>query len=165
ERIGVAGRDLAGGLLVIMTAVVMLQVVARYGFNNSLPWTEEFSKTLMVWTAFLVAPWAYRHGANVSIEIFSDAFPRLLRNLLLVAITGLVLWIAAVFFIESLAFVERGMNARAASLPVATGVFYIIVPISFAALFLTGCEHLLRNLANLLGADLPPPEHLSRREG
>lgn len=66
EAIGAVGRNSAGALLVAMTIIIMIQIISRYIFNNSISWSEELSKSLMVWTAFLVAPWAYRHGANVS---------------------------------------------------------------------------------------------------
>ena len=67
-----AARNLAGMLLIAMVAIVILQIFFRYVLNDSLSWTEEVSKTMMVWTAFLVAPWAYRVGANVRIEIFVE---------------------------------------------------------------------------------------------
>ena len=148
-------RNLAGAFLVVMTIVVMLQVIARYGLNNSLSWSEELSKTLMVWTAFLVAPWAYRNGANVSIEMFYDAFPRRVAQIAQIIITLLVLWIAAIFFGESLAFVDRGMQSRAAALPVQTGVFYLVTPFSFAMIFLVGCELICRQIADV-GAGRAP---------
>ncbi len=155
EAVGVFARNVAGALLGAMVLIVMAQVVFRYGFNNSLAWTEELSKALMVWTAFLVAPWAYRHGQNVAIETVSEALPAWLQRTLNLIITLLVLWICAVFFGHSLGFVARGMQSEAASLPVATGVFYLIVPPAFAALFVVGCEHALRAVAAF--AD-PPTE-------
>lgn len=161
ERVGVAARNVAGALLVVMTVVVMAQVVSRYIFNSSLSWTEELSKVLMVWAAFLVAPWSYRHGANVAIEMFADALPITLRRLIELVITILVLWIVAVLFRESLGFVARGMQSRAASLPVSTGVFYLITPVAFAALFFTGVELALRQLAGLAGRPDPVEDQVS----
>ncbi len=145
-----AARNLAGFFLIIMTIVVMMQVVARYGLNNSLSWSEQLSKTLMVWSAFLIAPWAYREGANVSIELFADAFPKAVRQAAELIVSALVLWITAVFFVESLSFVARGMAARAAALPVATGVLYLITPAAFAALFLCALEGFFTQIADLL---------------
>ncbi|MGF1544173.1 MAG: TRAP transporter small permease [Parvularculaceae bacterium] len=142
--VGEAGRRAAAALLGFMMAAVILQVVARYALNNSLSWTEEFSKTLMVWSAFLVAPWAYRTGANVSIDMFAEALPGAAQRVLDAAITVLVLWIVGVLFIESFAFIERGMTIGAAALPVRVGWFYLIVPVSLGSLFLVGLERLAR---------------------
>ncbi|MEM9749676.1 MAG: TRAP transporter small permease [Pseudomonadota bacterium] len=160
-----AGRAAAGALLIVMTFAVMAQVVARYGLNSSLSWSEELSKGLMVWTAFLVAPWAYRSGANVSIEIFADAIPAAVRRAATLIITLGVIWICAVFFRESLSFVARGMQSKAASLPVPTGVFYAILPASFLAVALCGAEQLLRDAAALAPGSDDARARALRREG
>lgn len=166
EAIGAVGRNSAGALLVAMTIIIMIQIISRYIFNNSISWSEELSKSLMVWTAFLVAPWAYRHGANVSIDLFVEATPARLQALIRLAITLLVIWIVSIFFFESITFVERGMQSRTATLPVPTGLFYAVIPVSLAGMLLVGGEMFLRNIIELItGAPDPEsPHHLSRRE-
>ena len=139
----------AGALLMAMTAIVLIQIIFRYLLNNSLIWTEEVAKTMMVWAAFLVAPWAYRVGANVSIEMFVDALPKKLRLLLHLMLNLLVIWIVVVFFIESFGFWQRGFSIRTASLPMQIGWFYTIVPFAFGAMLLVGVELLLRDILSL----------------
>lgn len=166
EAIGVGGRNIAGALLVAMTGVIVVQVVSRYVFNNSISWTEELSKSLMVWTAFLVAPWAYRHGANVSIDMFAEALPFRVRATLTLTITTLTIWILAIFFIESLPFVARGMHNRSATLPVPSGLFYLILPVSLGAMIAVGIERFLFELSELLtgAADPQSPARALRTE-
>jgi TRAP-type C4-dicarboxylate transport system permease small subunit len=166
ETVGVSGRNLAGAILVAMTAIILVQVISRYVFNNSISWTEQLSKSLMVWTAFLVAPWAYRHGANVSISLLAEATPFRMQTAIRLVITLLVMWISGVFFVESLEFTARGMRNEMATLPVPSGVFYLIIPISLAGMLLVGVEMILRDLIELVTgeADASSPEHLSRRE-
>ncbi len=148
-----AARNLAGLLLVAMVVIVILQIVFRYVLNDSLIWPEELSKTMMVWTAFLVAPWAYRNGANVRIEIFRDEFPPLLLRISLLLINLLILWIVCVFFFESFGFWGRGLTVRADSVPVQVAWFYSIVPIAFFLLLLVGVEQTIRSLLTLLRPD------------
>lgn len=155
--IGRAGRAIAGAILAAMLAVIMAQVVSRYVFNQSLTWTEELSKSLMVWTTFLVAPWALRNGAHVAIDLFQEALPGRLRFAVELAISGLVLWILAILFRESLGFVARGMTSRMATLPVTTGLVYAIIPASFAAMILAGAEVFLRQLRDFVSGR-PDPE-------
>ena len=166
EMVGVSGRNLAGAILVAMTAIILVQVISRYIFNNSISWTEELSKSLMVWTAFLVAPWAYRHGANVSISLLAEATPFRMQAAIRIMITLLVIWITSVFLIESLEFTARGMRNEMASLPVPSGVFYLIIPISLAGMMLVGVEMMLGDLIELATGEAaaPSPEHVSRRE-
>jgi len=150
EWICVAARNTAGALLMAMTVIVLTQIVFRYVLNDSLIWTEEVSKTMMVWAAFLVAPWAYRYGANVSIEMFADEFPKTLRRLLHLLLNLLVIWIIFVFWRESFGMLERGFSIRAASLPVQVGWFFAVVPFAFAFMLLVGLELFVRDLLGLL---------------
>lgn len=149
EWICVAARNLAGGLMMAMTAIVLAQILFRYVLNDSLIWTEEVSKTMMVWTAFLVAPWAYRHGANVGIEMFAAELPSTLRRSLQLLLNLLVVWIILVLCIESVGMVERGFSIRAASMPVQVGWFFGVMPLAFAMILLVGIELVLRDLLGL----------------
>jgi len=145
-----AARNLAGLLLVAMVVIVILQIVFRYVLNDSLIWPEELSKTMMVWTAFLVAPWAYRNGANVRIEIFRDEFPPLLLRISKLLINLSILWIVYIFFFESFGFWGRGLTVRADSVPIQVAWFYSIVPVAFLLLLLVGVEQTIRCLLTLL---------------
>jgi len=140
-----ATRNLAALLLAAMVAIVIMQIVFRYVLNDSLSWTEEVSKTMMVWTAFLVAPWAYRVGANVRIELFADEFPDAMRRLMALALNLLILWIVAVFLYESFGFWQRGQAVRSDSLPIQVSWFYTVVPLAFALLLLVAIEQLIRD--------------------
>ena len=148
--ISIGARNVAGLLLMTMTVIVLTQIVFRYVLNDSLIWTEEVSKTMMVWAAFLCAPWAYRNGANVSIQLFTDELPLLLRRLLRLALNLLVIWIVIVFLTESFGMVERGFSIRAASLPVQVGWFFAVIPFAFAAMLLVGLELLVRDVLSLM---------------
>jgi len=154
-----AARNVAGLLLVAMVIIVILQIVFRYVLNDSLSWTEEVSKTMMVWTAFLVAPWAYRVGANVRIEMFVDEFPDVMRRLMTLALNLLILWIVAVCLYESFGFWQRGQAVRADSLPIQVSWFYTVVPVAFLLLLLVGIEQLIRDSLALLrpDEDIPSP--------
>ena len=148
--VSVWARNLAALLLMAMTAIVLLQVFFRYVMNDSLGWTEEVAKMMMVWSAFLVAPWAYRMGSNVAIDMFAAALPGRTRLVLETGLTLLVLWVVGMFFAESLAFWQRGLAITAATVPVRMAWVYTVVPFGFAALFLVGCELLLRTVMTLV---------------
>ena len=150
EWICLATRNTAGLLLMVMTVIVLTQIVFRYVLNDSLIWTEEVSKTMMVWAAFLVAPWAYRYSANVSIEMFANELPEVLRKLLALFLNVLVVWIIVVFWRESFGMVERGFTIRTASLPIQVGWFFLVVPFAFAATLLVGIELLIRDVLSLV---------------
>ena len=127
----------------------MLQIIARYILSDSPVWTEEVARTMMVWTAFLVAPWAYRFSANIRIDLFSNELSYRLQTLLSLSINLLVCWILAVFLNESFGLLERGMTVRTHSLPIQVAWFYSIVPITLALMLLVSFELILRNILSL----------------
>jgi len=146
----VIGRNFAGLMLVLMVTIVMLQIVFRYLLNDSLIWTEEVARTMMVWTAFLVAPWGYRYSANIGIDLFIEELPKKFRCILNLSLNGLICWILLVFLIESFGFWSRGLTVRADSLSIQVAWFYSIVPLALSALLLVGLELMLRNFLSLV---------------
>jgi TRAP-type C4-dicarboxylate transport system permease small subunit len=139
-------KNLAGGLLAIMLAMILGQVFFRYVLNDSLAWTEELAKFSMVWVACLVAPWAYREHLNVSIQMFADALPAILRRITELLITLLVLVICSIFFLQSLDFWQTGLSINASSVPVKLAYFYSCAPFAFGSICLVGLEKLIEQL-------------------
>ena len=76
------GRNIAWMALGIMVAVILLQVVMRYVFNNALAWPEEAARFCMLWMTGLIAPSAMRWGGFVAIEMLPQAMPKRLGHVL-----------------------------------------------------------------------------------
>ena len=74
-----------------MAALVFLNVVTRYLFNNSIIWVEELTQYEMIWVAYLGAGLALREGRHVAVDTL-----RYLRTLLALAmalfLALLVVW-------------------------------------------------------------------------
>jgi TRAP-type C4-dicarboxylate transport system permease small subunit len=162
---GTAGVRAGSAMIAIMTLLVIAGVFFRYVLNNSLTWVEDVSLILMVTTAFLIAPYAYRTGGNVAIEMFVESLPRLATRALRIFINLLVLWLIYRYFFESLKLVERGWGIRVNTVPIPWAIPYLVVPVSFAALALVAVELLARDIFGLVRRsdelDLP---HLAPRE-
>lgn len=155
ERLTRWAQAVAGVFLAVMLVVVMSQVMFRYVLGSSLSWSEEVSKSLMVWSVFFVAPWAYRNGANVAIEALQRSFSPQFRAAVRVILNAVVLWVLARLWWESLFFVARGESITLASLPVKMSWLYLVTPASFAAMLLVSIEMLLRHTVELIARDPP----------
>ncbi len=152
-----AGRWLAAILLMFMVGIVLVQILFRYGLNDSLTWTEQVAKTMMVWLTLLVAPWAWRAGAQIRVTLFHEALPPRSRALLDLVLTLLALWLISILFLEGWDLIGRSFDTRAAAVPVPTAVFYVILPPAFLALFLVGAEQLLGSAIELVTGRAPLP--------
>lgn len=91
------GRWIGAFCLGLMVVAILTQVFFRYVLNNALPWPEEASRFLMLWSTALMAPTAFRRGGFVAIDMIIRMLPRLVAtglSLFLLSVTILVLWVA-----------------------------------------------------------------------
>jgi TRAP-type C4-dicarboxylate transport system permease small subunit len=74
-RVATAALWLAGTALVAMTALIMAQVIFRYGLNSSIVWSEPAAVILMGWFIFLGAAVGIREGYHLSFDILLYLLP------------------------------------------------------------------------------------------
>ncbi len=82
-------------LVMGVLTVVIIQVVARYMFKVSTPWTDEVSQILLVWTVMVGAAVAMERKEHYVITFIFDRVPRRIRLALLVSIN----LVAAIFLL------------------------------------------------------------------
>ncbi len=69
-------------ILAAMSILVFLNVVLRYGFNSSISVTEEVSRYMFVWLAFLGAVLAFSDQQHVKVTVLTDKLSPVARNVL-----------------------------------------------------------------------------------
>ncbi|MGI9508614.1 MAG: TRAP transporter small permease [Geminicoccaceae bacterium] len=151
--IGLYARNFAACLVAIMTVAVLAGVFFRYVLNNSLAWTEDSSILMMIWVAFLIAPFAYRQGGHVGIELLVTSLPKPIFRIIRIVINLLILWLLFRFMQEAIIYVTRGFNMRANTIPVPIAYFRLIVPISLGMMILIGIELIFRDGLSLIDRD------------
>lgn len=62
-------------ILALMSILVFLNVVLRYGFNSGISITEEISRYLFIWLAFLGAVLAFNENQHVSVTVLVNKLP------------------------------------------------------------------------------------------
>lgn len=154
EKILDVFKFIACWLAGLMTIIILLQVCLRYFFDAALPWPEEMARFQMVWLTFLVAPYAYRKGLNVNMDVVVQIMPVTLRTLLAILIHGSVIVLAIACFNESLGMMGRGSRILATTMPFNMVWVYLIMPISFVMMVLVGIESILKNIACMCSPEL-----------
>jgi C4-dicarboxylate transporter DctQ subunit len=99
-------------LLVLISLVMLLQIIMRYVFNNSLPWPEEFGRYCYVWTTFLSLGFTMKYGNMLKVGILMDYLPKKLRSIMDIVAQLVVTVFFGVFFYYSFGVVEtiKGMG-------------------------------------------------------
>jgi TRAP-type C4-dicarboxylate transport system permease small subunit len=151
---GAASRPLAGGfedglLLALFWALliaVFLQFFTRYALNDSIAWTEEVARYLLVLLGFVGSIRACRRGSHIAVEALVDALPpgprRLVQRLTAVLAIFLLLW-GAWLASEVMQLVRF---QRLASVDVPLNWLYAIVALAFALMAARTAQRLVRDL-------------------
>ena len=75
----VANQAVVVIMMMAMTGLVFANVVSRYLFGDSLNWSEEIARYLMVWVTYIGAGLAMREGQHVAIDYVQTLLPRRLQ--------------------------------------------------------------------------------------
>ena len=68
--------------LVVMTLLVFLDVVMRFGFNSGIAWSQEVTLYMMAWFVLFGASYGVKVGAHIGVDSFVKIFPRPIRRVL-----------------------------------------------------------------------------------
>lgn len=74
-----------------MTVIVFLQVIMRFVFNNALPWPEEASRYLMIWTCFLGSSLAVKYGEHIGVLFIIQKVPMRIRKYIMLVVKLVVI--------------------------------------------------------------------------
>jgi TRAP-type C4-dicarboxylate transport system permease small subunit len=111
ERLNTAAYYLIGGILALISVVVLVQVLVRFvlthlGLNISAPWTEELARFLLVWLIFLGAAVGCRRMQLISLDFVLKALPGLIGQAARYIALGLCLYLFMLLVIYGHQFVR-----------------------------------------------------------
>ena len=140
---------LLGVAMLLFTGCVgcaFLQVIYRYVLQMPLPWTEEVTVNLFIWSSFLAAAVITGADDHFSISYFVDKSPPRLRWALDVISTALCIVFAVLVVVKGTAWSWRMLPARTDILQISQGAVYAVIPLSMLYMLV----HLTMRLATVL---------------
>lgn len=91
------GKAISVFAIGMMVVCILIQVFFRYVLGNALTWPDEAARFCMLWMTGFMAPYAYRRGGFVAIDMVLLALPRAIGSalaMILLGVAGLVLYVA-----------------------------------------------------------------------
>ena len=164
------GRVIAGAAIGIMVIVILIQVFFRYILGNALPWPDEAARFLMLWMTGLIAPSAYRQGGFVSIDMVTEALPKLIGQTIILVLLIIALAVLLVGFNYGLNHVNSGWLFASSSLKIPLNWFggelisvklawmYMSLAVGMGLLILVNIELILRAILKFIDPNWTPPE-------
>lgn len=113
------------------------QVIVRYGLSEviDIPWTEEFSRLLLVWTALWGAAIVQRDGDHIAMSVLYDFLPVPLQRAVLILGDLVALSVLGVIAWYGWTTAQRQMGMSTVSLGVPIAVFILPVALGGTIMF------------------------------
>ncbi|RLB92588.1 MAG: TRAP transporter small permease [Deltaproteobacteria bacterium] len=129
-----------------MTLLVATQVFCRYVLNQSLFWSEELSRFLLVWLTFLGASCAYYRKVNPGVDFLYAKMPWRLKKIssILTHLLSMALFLIMIIYGYKFAYFVRHQISPALQIP--KWIVLSIIPISGAILMFHAATLLVEEL-------------------
>lgn len=118
------------GLGFTMALLVAVQVFFRYALNQSLSWSEELARFILVWLTFLGASSAYYRKVNPGVDFLYTKLPLFFKKIssILTHLASMVLFIVMIVYGCEFAYFVRLQISPALQIP--KWIILSIIPIS-----------------------------------
>lgn len=140
-----AAAAVASAALGLALAVMVAQIVCRFGLNSSLAWSEELARYALVWSAMVGAAVAYRRGEHIAVTTLAERLsPRTLG--FLSGTVHVIVGAFSLFLLYQSAMLTMRTFARhqtSVALQLELGWIYLAVPVGAALMALAALEGLL----------------------
>lgn len=143
-RLSQAAALLAGAGLIAMTAIICLQVFARYLLNDSPPWTEALALLLMLYFVLLAAAIGVREAFHLRVRLLVDRVPVSLRGPLLAGIDVVTGLFGAFMVVNGLRLAELTGGHTIPTLGVSRAAAYWPFVIGGALIIIFSIERVVR---------------------
>lgn len=143
---------LAVGVL-LMALNTVANVIGRFVVGESLFFSEELNRILIILITFAGISYAARHGRHIRMSAIYDALPPAARKALMVAIALITAAFMLALCWYSLAYIitQQSRGRVLPSLQIPVWIILVWVPVGF---FMTGVQYLLTAVKNLTSPDI-----------
>lgn len=136
--------------LLVMSVVVFIQVFCRYVLHSSLPWSEELSRYLLVWTSFIGGAYGVKLGAHIGVEAFALLLPKKAQKALAIFVDICCLLLCVLILTQGISIVQtqlsKGQLSPAMRIPM--GYMYAAIPVGMAFFCIRYVQQIISKIKN-----------------
>ncbi|WP_367198723.1 TRAP transporter small permease [Amorphus sp. 3PC139-8] len=149
---------LAMGVL-LMALNTISNVLGRFVFQQSLFFSEELNRILIVLITFAGISYAARHGRHIRMSAIYDELPPRARKALMIviALVTAVFMFGLCYYSVGYIITQAGRGRVLPALQIPVWWIYLWVPVGF---FMTGAQYALTAIKNLLERDIYLSTHV-----
>lgn len=139
-------RALVVGLVGVMVAAIVWQVLTRVAFNRSPPWTEEVALLAFSWTVLLMVALCVREHLHVRIDLLLNALPAPTAAAAERAIMLLVAGIGAYLLWAGTSYLTEMLGSTSQAIRYPSWLLYSAMPVAATLLLCFGLENAIRGV-------------------
>ena len=136
--------------LMAMSIILFVQVVFRFVLHAALPWSEEASRYLLVWTSFIGGAYGVRLGAHIGVEAFTLLLPKKAQkvlNLFVLVVSTVVCCVILKYGIDIVSTqLSKGQLSPAMRIPM--GYMYAAIPVGMVFFIIRHIEEIIVEIKN-----------------
>jgi TRAP-type transport system small permease protein len=126
--------------------IIIVAVVARYGFDHAISWSEEVPRYILIWISFLAGASCVLRREHVGFEVLFNALPPKWRRVLGVFLNTLILLFGWVVFRYGIEFVREFGSDLMETIPHTNYWYYTAMPVSGFLIMLFSFKHIVDEL-------------------
>lgn len=143
-------RWVDGAVIALFAATLVLvnvQIVCRFVLSTSVPWTEEVSRLLFIWLAYLGAAIGLREGTQIVIDTLPELLGASARRVLDPFVRVVSLAVVTFMFAASIPLVRSVWGTTLATVDwISNGWAYLAFTVSFGLMILYSVAPLVPGL-------------------
>ena len=139
------------GLLAVMVIAIGSQVFARYIFHQSLYWTEELGRHVMVWMIFLASVVCVRRGFHLSITLLKERVSPHKQALMQMLGAAVLAYFFYMMIVHGWTLTQKTMVQRSSALHYPMGYVYASLPVSGMLMFIVNLEVMIKAALEFFG--------------
>lgn len=142
RRTTAAALAVASAMLVVASCLGMYQILSRFVFEQPAEWSEVLTRFTLIWMVFMGAPYAFRQGAMVSVDLAHRLAGPFGKRLLDIAAAACALVVIAVMLWFGSDYAYRGRFQTISGLESFSMTWaYLAIPVGavFSAIAVLGC--------------------------
>lgn len=127
-------------MLAAMIIIILYQVFSRQFLNHTPAWSEELSRILFVWVAFLGIAYGFKEKLHIAVGLVTELLPQSIQTILDVFAKLTIIGLGVLMIYYGGYFTILMMDSTLAGLRLPSSVLYAIIPITGFYIVLTGIE-------------------------
>src|SRR5690625_3415081 len=117
-------------MLVAMTIIILYQVFSRQFFNYTPSWSEELSRVLFVWVAFLGVAYGFKEKLHIGVGLVVKMLPKKLQTFFEYLAKLLIIGFGILMIYYGWHFTTLMGSSTLPGLRLPSSILYIVIPIT-----------------------------------